>query len=681
VKKLNIKTLQSKLALVSKNIDLAQNNIEINELVEELVTSMLDAEFCSLWFYDKKEMILFRERGNTTPKSLSLEEKTGIIYKCFMTKEPKIYNYLASDKDYVATIDNPDNIKIRSKIIYPLMDGDELVGIVTAYNSIKKAKKFHRDDIEFLESLTPYLLDVLYKMHSCNNEKCACNKTRSDSAESLTLKGMQRIEASQEKNLSSDEMLGSMSNFIHDIRTPANTLYGFLELLEHQLTDKRLKEYLLNAKESAAFINELTTSMLNRISLKREEQISEKKEVDAARFFANIADMFVSNMYEKRIDFRVFIDPLLPRTIEVDELKLKRILINLLGNAYKFTPYKKSIEFTVKYSKQNENLSISIKDTGIGIEKEKQKEIFEAFKQAEDTTSLKYGGTGLGLSICAQYTQDLGSKLILESEVNKGSDFSFVLPLDIKDKTSTFIPIADKNIKIVVLMSPRNSASVLNLARYFIRMNVNKNNIVAISSLNELPKETTHLVVYQHKLEADMQEYLSQNTKVLIVEEELFSLSSEELEQNCEIVSQYGYMAQELYKFINTKQVPRVLIADDDKTSTLLLEKILENEYCEVDIAQNGKVALEMIMDSHKRANPYSVIYIDNTMPLMSGIEVMRRVREFEEDNNLKPVYVVSTSGDIIDLQTDGRDFDEYIGKPFSMSEIRNILYKQKERR
>ena len=676
MKKLNAKTLQNKLALVSKNIDLAKNNIEINNLIEELVTSLLDAEFSSLWFYDEKEMILLRERDNKTLKKLSLDEKTGIIYKCFMTKEPKIYNYLASDKDYVASVDNPDNIKIRSKIIYPLVDGDEFVGIVTAYNSIKKAKKFHQDDMELLELLSPYLIDVLYKMHPCSDKGCGCNKKKHDDVQTSTLKSIQKLEASQEKNLSSDEMLGSMSNFIHDIRTPANTLHGFLELLEQQLTDKRLKEYIVNAKESAAFINDLTTSMLNRISLKREEQISEKREIDTAKFFANIAEMFISNMYEKKIDFRVFIDPLLPKSIEIDELKLKRILINLLGNAYKFTPYAKSIEFIVKYNQDSKNATISVKDTGIGIEKEKQKEIFQAFKQAEETTSLKYGGTGLGLSICAQYVEDLGAKLELESEVNEGSNFYFTLPLNIKDSTSTFTPITDKNIKIVVLMSPKNSNALLNIARHLVRMNIKKENIIALSSMKEVPKDTTHLIVFQHKLDTQIQEITTKSTKILIVEEELFSLNSDELDENCEIVSQYAYMAQELYKFVNIKKVPRVLIADDDKTSTLLLEKILENEFCEVDVAQNGKVALEMIIDSHKRENPYSVIYIDNNMPFMSGLEVMKRVREFESDNNLKPIYAVSTSGDMLDLEAEGSDFNEYVGKPFRMAEIRKILYR-----
>ena len=676
MKELNSKTLQNKLALVSKNIDLAQSNIEINAIIEELVTSLLDAEFCSLWYYDEEQMALVRERSNGTPTTLSLEEKTGIIYKCFMTKEPKIYNYLASDKDYVAKLDNPDGIKIRSKIIYPLLHEDEFVGIVTAYNSIKSSKKFRRDDLELLEAIAPYLIEVLYKMHSCCDVNCTCNKLEPHAAESLAVENIQKIEQSQEEKFSSEKMLSSMSNFIHDIRTPANTLHGFLELLESQIADKRLKEYIVNAKESASFINQLTTSMLNRISLQREEKEFHLKEIDTVKFFGNIVEMFVSNMYEKKIAFNVFIDPLLPKTIEIDELKLKRVLINLLGNAYKFTPYNKSIDFNVKYNQETKEAMISIKDTGIGIPKDKQQEIFEAFKQAADTTALEYGGTGLGLSICSTYVADLGGELKLESQENIGSNFYFNLALKVKDPEPTFTPLKVKNIKITVLMSPGNKYSLLNIARYLVRMNIDKNNIMAVASLREMPADTTHLIVYQNKLGETLQNEIPKSIKMLIVEEELFSLNCEDLQENCEIISQYGYIVQELYRFINTKAMPRVLIVDDDKTSITLLDKILENEYCEVEKATNGKVALEMIIDSHKRLMPYDVIYIDNNMPHMSGIEVMQNVREFEKDNNLKPVYAVSTSGDMLDMQTHGDSFNEYVGKPFRVAEIRKILYR-----
>ncbi len=676
MKKLNSQTLQSALADVSKKIDLANSNIEINEQIESLLTSFLDAEFASLWFYNEKDMTLLRERGDGTPRTLSLDEKRGIIYKCFMTQEAKVYNYLASDKDYIAAIDNPDNIKIKSKIIVPLVYDDWFAGIVTVYSSVKVARKFTKEDIKTLQALSLYLMEILNKMHPCDDQSCACYKLEKKEIKNKTLKEIKKVEDSSKQKKSDKVIDSSIANFIHDIRTPANTLQGFLELLESQITDKRLKEYLVNAKESAYFINELTTEMLERISLQNEEESSQIKEIESVKFFASIAEMFVSNMYEKKLDFNVYIDPLLPKTIEVDELKLKRVIMNLIANAYKFTPYGKSVEFAVKYSKESKRVTIYVKDKGIGIAKEKQQEIFKPFKQAEKSTFLNYGGTGLGLSICAGYIAELGGTLELESKPDKGSKFLFTLPLKVIDETPTFEAVENKDVKIAVLMSSKNSFSLLNMAHYLVRMSIDKNNIIAVSSASEIPKNITHLVVYQHKFENTIQNHITKNTKVLIVEEELFSVSKDELDENCEVVSQYGYYAEEIYKFINSKKVPKVLIVDDDKTSISLLERILESEHCEIEVAQNGKVALEMIIDSHKKENPYAIIYIDNNMPLMSGLEVMRHVREFERDNRLNPIYAVSTSGDILDFKTQGHDFNEHVGKPFRVAEIRKLLYR-----
>jgi CheY-like chemotaxis protein/nitrogen-specific signal transduction histidine kinase/putative methionine-R-sulfoxide reductase with GAF domain len=671
---MNREKLQEELTLVSNKISLAKNNIEINNIVEELVTSMLDAEFSSLWFYDQQRMILLRERGNGDLRELSLEEKKGIIYKCFMTKKTGIYNYLASDKDYVAYIDNPDKIKIKSKIIFPLMDKEKLVGIVTAYSSIKHIKKFTKDDLKYLEVLSPYLIDALYKMHTCSDSTCACHTNTRLGVEKQTLQNFQAVEGIGEQKKVPDESLNVVANFVHDIRTPANTLQGFLELLEAQITDTRLKEYVVNAKNSAGFINELTTSMLDRISLHHEEKKSKKEEIDSINFFTSIAEMFVSNMYAKKIAFNIYIDPLFPKLIQSDRLKLKRVLMNLLGNAYKFTPSGSSIEFIVKYNEDEKSATFYIRDKGIGIPKAKQGEIFEAFKQAEETTALNYGGTGLGLSICSKYVKDLDGELKLESEVDKGTVFYFTLPLVFKREEPAFPLLDNKEQKIAVLISPDNSFSLLNIVRYLTRLGLKKENITAVSSWSAVPKECEKLIVYQHKIDSETQRLIENMKEVLVVEEELFSINSEDIAQNCTLIFEYASYVEPLYSFVNEQEVPRILIVDDDKTSITLLRHILDGEYCEVDIATNGKMALEMIIDSHKQQTPYAIVYIDNNMPLMSGVEVINRVRQFEKDNNLSPIYAVSTSGDIIDIKKETA-FNEYVGKPFRVDEIRKVLY------
>ncbi len=153
-------------------------------------------------------------------------------------------------------------------------------------------------------------------------------------------------------------MLGFLSTTVHDIRTPANTLYGFLELLEEQLDNPRLLKYVLNAKESAQFINELTTSILDRVSGQKERRSGKKEQISPTKFFADIAESFSSNMFGKKISFNIYIDPLLAKEIVVSTLELKRVIMNLIGNAYKFTPSRGIIDFSVRYDSEKKTIYI-----------------------------------------------------------------------------------------------------------------------------------------------------------------------------------------------------------------------------------------------------------------------------------------------------------------------------------
>ena len=671
MEKFSSKQLQSEFIAISKKIDAASNNREINTILQNLVISSLDAEFSSIWFYDESQFILKREREEGDVREIDLSQKKGIIYKCFMTQKSSVYNYLASDKEYVASIDNPDTIKIKSKIMLPLVDNGTFVGIVTAYNSINKNKKFNKEDIKILEALSPYLIEALYKIYIPEKTNKQTKQIESQAVDSI-----QKIEELAEKKDNADDILTFVSSFVHDIRTPANTLYGFLDLLEDQIEDKRLKSYLSNAKESAAFINEMTTSVLDLVSNHKESAQSLLEEVDTVKFFSSIAKSFSSNMYSKHISFNIYIDPLLPKTIEIDTLKMKRVVLNLLGNAYKFTPNNKTIEYVVRYIPSSNKIAISVEDTGIGIAKAKQKDIFEAFKQASDTTALNYGGTGLGLFISAQYVEKMGGKLHLSSVVDEGSKFSFELPLKIVDKESSFNLVENKTTQVAIVMDKKNSFSANNIARYIARMGINKESIKPYKDVTSVDGSIEHIIVFQNKIDyVELHKITKNHKKVLIVEEEMFSIEQDALCETCDVISKYEYIADELYEFVNTQKKPKVLVADDDEISVLLIQNILEDEFCEVFVARNGKEALDLIIESHKNNTPFSLVYIDNEMPMMNGIEVIKKVREYEVDNNLAGIYAVSTSGNAIHDEQDRDLFNLVVGKPFKKDDIKKVLY------
>jgi signal transduction histidine kinase/ActR/RegA family two-component response regulator len=676
--KIDAAELKDLLDDTTRKMNSSNDNIAINTIVEHLIVNALDSEFASLWAFDESKALLLRERSGDSVREISMLDQRGVLAKCFLTLNGGIYNYLASEKEYRPATDNPDEIRMKSKLIVPLLEDERLVGMVTAYSSVQKIKNFDEDDMELLETMAPFLINVIYRMHPEMKEddpqRVYIGERLLQESQSV-VKKVEEIEETKKSTDTPETSLTFLSNTVHDIRTPANTLYVFLELLEDQIENPRLLQYIQNAKESAQFINELTTSILDRVSSQRERSQSKPVKVSPTKFFADIAEVFSANMFNKNIDFSIYIDPLLPKEIVVEEMMLKRVIMNLIGNAYKFTPSNKTIVFFVQYEPSSQRILISVKDTGIGIAEEKQSEIFKAFAQAEDDTSVNYGGTGLGLAISAQYVKDLGGELKLKSELDVGSTFYFNIPIQVTDQTETFKPMKSKNIHIGMLMDNQNVFTGKNLKQYFLSMGVDDENINPIKSISKIPKNITHLICFQNKFDDDVVAFTQEkNIKLLVVEEAFLSLIKGKDESHFPIISQYGYYANTIHTFISNNPQIKVLIVDDDRINVQLIKAMLEEEFCQIETAMDGEMALNMLKTSVKEEDPYSLVYLDKHMPILSGTEVINEFRQFEKKKNVSPVFAVSISGDSVEEKQKNKHFDMYVGKPFNKKEIKETL-------
>jgi signal transduction histidine kinase/CheY-like chemotaxis protein len=665
--------------LVSESTRKIQNlhsKQEINAVVETLVTQVMDSEYASLWVFQRETASLIRAREDDSTNEISMLGQHGVLAKCFFTLSSGIFNYLASEKEYLPDVDNPDNIKIKSKIIVPIVDGENFLGIITAYSSIKKIKNFSQDDLELLETLVPFLINVIYVMYpelKGQEEEVYINERLIESSQDLVDK-VGAIQQQQQHTEGSDETLNFLANTVHDIRTPANSLYGFLELLEEQLDDPRLLQYLHNAKESAFFINDLTTSILDRISSQRARPDEEITEVNPTRFFADIAESFSANMYNKGLTYNIYIDPALPKGIKTEQTILKRTLMNLLNNAYKFTPSGREVSLLVQYKPKDKKIKVSVTDTGIGIAPEKQEEIFHAFTQAEDDTKETYGGTGLGLTICAEYVDKLGGKLKLKSELEKGSTFYFSIPVEVTDAETLFQPIKNRQLKVSILLDKKNIPSTRNIARYLIAMGIEKSQIQTFQNIHTIPDQVTHLICFQDKLtDTILAEAKQKNIPLLIIEEKFLSLL-EQPDDHSSVISQYGYYAKDLYESINGNQPLRKLVADDDKINLELIKAILAEEFCQIDTVTDGKAAVEMLQKSVKEGMPYQIVYLDKHMPILSGPDVIALYRQEEKTKGAPRIFAVSISGDGKPDESNKQLFDMHVGKPFNKKAIKETL-------
>ena len=472
----------------------------------------------------------------------------------------------------------------------------------------------------------------------------------------------------------SDKLLDYMANIVHDIRTPTHGLVGFLDILQEQIKDKRLQEYIVHAKDSACFINELTSSILDDVAHNKELKREEIETVNTVKFFSAVAEIFSANISKQQLHYNIFIDPLLPKEIELNSMKTKRVIMNLIGNASKFTPKHGSIEFSVRYKQKEEKLHIFVKDSGIGIEEQEQKKIFEAFEQADGSTREIYGGTGLGLSISAKYVKDMGSKLSLESKPNFGSTFYFDLPVKVKEATHQFEPIQNTNTTVTILMSNHNAVVANHITRYLVKAGVKVDNITSITHRSQIENNVTHFISFQNKIDYTLLVYLKENNiKSLVVEENFLSLNMETL-HNSTLISQHTFFGTTLYSFVNDADIPKILIIEDDNASRKLITLMLEDEYCQIDLAKDGAEGLEFLTQSIKDEKPYDIVYTDHNLPILSGAELLRKYRKLETPTPTQRTVTVSISGYLKGSADYEDEYDYFVIKPYRKKEITSLL-------
>ena len=240
-----------------------------------------------------------------------------------------------------------------------------------------------------------------------------------------------QIEASNEHNkslLKSREQLISMVS--HDLRTPLSTIVGYTQLLKDSLLSEKESHYTDRIKNASKYVSQLVEDLLDFSKLEAGRIKIEKIIFNLHTLVKETAENIQSLYPDKPIELIIDIDPAIDQPVVGDAFRIKQILSNLVSNAYKFTQQGSiTIRARVRQNSQKQNiLTLSVIDTGIGIEKEKQNVIFEEFTQADNDTEKKYGGSGLGLTISKKLATLLGANLFLESKPGKGSTFSLSFP-------------------------------------------------------------------------------------------------------------------------------------------------------------------------------------------------------------------------------------------------------------
>lgn len=364
-------------------------------------------------------------------------------------------------------------------------------------------------------------------------------------------------------------------NMSHEIRTPMNSIIGFANILEDSKLTKDQSQSVQAIKTAGDNLLVIINGILDFSKIQANKMTYEKISFSLSDCVHSVIELLKPKALEKKLKLLVDIDSNINDRLIGDPTKLTQILINLIGNATKFTEkgYIEVVVSLLESSKSNLKLKFSVIDTGIGIEPHKIDSIFESFNQASNTTIREYGGTGLGLSITQKLVELQGGIMLVKSELSVGSEFSFIISYEQEGKDNK--------------------------------------------------------------------------------------------EGNPSVVSEKGKVTPDFLKSKN------ILLVEDNDLNQLLVKKIFKKWGKEIDVANNGKIAIQEI-----QKNDYDIVLMDIDMPEMDGIEATKYIRQNLGEKSNIPIMALTAHATLgekkkcLDL-----GMSDYLSKPFDANELLEKIY------